>query len=209
MILLDILKELPKFTIIDFVDIVLVAVLLFFLFKLLKGTNAISIVVGFFILYIVWKVVSLLGMTILSEIFGQFISLGVLALIILFQPEIRKFLILIGSKSLTKRGAKFLFWKYSSENEKQLDTNAIVQACSHMSASYTGALMIFCRENKLENIIQTGEIFKSDLSSQLLETIFFKNTPLHDGAVIIDNGKIQAARCILPVSHSHNIPCCL
>jgi DNA integrity scanning protein DisA with diadenylate cyclase activity len=82
MILLDILKELPKFTIIDFVDIVLVAVLLFFLFKLLKGTNAISIVVGFFILYIVWKVVSLLGMTILSEIFGQFISLVVLALII-------------------------------------------------------------------------------------------------------------------------------
>lgn len=206
MILLDILKELPKFTIIDFVDIVLVAVLLFFLFKLLKGTNAISIVVGFFILYIVWKVVSLLGMTILSEIFGQFISLGVLALIILFQPEIRKFLILIGSKSLTKRGAKFLFWKYSSENEKQLDTNAIVQACSHMSSSYTGALMIFCRENKLENIIQTGEAFKSELSSQLLETIFFKNTPLHDGAVIIDNGKIQAARCILPVSHSHNIP---
>lgn len=206
MLLLSVLKELPKFGIIDFVDVLLVALLLFFLFKLLKGTNAISIVIGFFIFYIAWKVVSLLGMTILSEILGQFISLGVLALIILFQPEIRRFLILIGSKSITKSWGRFLFWKYANENVKKLNTNAIVQACSHMSASYTGALMVFCRENKLETIIQTGEIFQSELSSQLLETIFFKNTPLHDGAVIIDNGKIQAARCILPVSHSHNIP---
>lgn len=206
MILLEILRELPKFTIVDAVDIVLVGTLLFFIFKLLKGTNAISIVLGFFILYITWKIVSLLGMTILSEIFGQFISLGVLALIIVFQPEIRRFLILIGSRSMRNKSLRFFFGKYSHENENKLDTTAIVQACSHMSATYTGALMIFCKDNKLENIIQTGEVFKSDLSSQLIETIFFKNTPLHDGAVIIDKGKIQAARCILPVSHAHNIP---
>ncbi|MBR1769585.1 MAG: diadenylate cyclase CdaA [Bacteroidales bacterium] len=206
MLLLEVLKNLPSFTFIDFIDVLFVALLLFFLFKLLKGTNAISIVVGFLVLYIIWKVVSLLGMTILSEIFGQFISLGVLALIILFQPEIRRFLILIGSRSFSNRILRGFFFKYSDEKEKRLNTNAVVQACSHMSSTYTGALMIFCRENKLESIIQTGEIFQSDLSSQLLETIFFKNTPLHDGAVIIDGGKIQAARCILPVSHSHNIP---
>ncbi|MBQ9253765.1 MAG: diadenylate cyclase CdaA [Bacteroidales bacterium] len=206
MLLLSILKELPSFNIFDLIDIVLVGVLLFYVIKLLKGTNAISILIGFLILFIAWKVVSMLGMKILSEILGQFISLGVMALIIIFQPEIRKFLILIGSRSFTEKGKKFFFWKYSTQNSLALNTNAIVQACSHMSSTYTGALIIFCRDNKLESVIASGEVFQSELSSQLLETIFFKNTPLHDGAVIIDDGKIQAARCILPVSHANNIP---
>ncbi|MCQ2326878.1 MAG: diadenylate cyclase CdaA [Bacteroidales bacterium] len=206
MLLLSIINELPSFNIFDFIDILLVGMLLFFVFKLLKGTNAISILMGFVTLFITWKVVSMLGMKILSEILGQFVSLGVMALIIIFQPEIRRFLILIGSRSFAKKGKKFFFWKYSGQETENLNTNAIVQACSHMSSTLTGALIIFCRDNKLDSVIQSGEIFKSDLSSQLLETIFFKNTPLHDGAVIIDNGKIQAARCILPVSHAQNIP---
>ncbi|MCF0209830.1 MAG: TIGR00159 family protein [Bacteroidales bacterium] len=206
MLLLSIISELPSFDFFDFLDIILVGLLLFYVIKLLKGTNAISILIGFLTLFITWKVVSMLGMKILSEILGQFISLGVTALIVIFQPEIRRFLILIGSKSLAQKGKRFFFLKYANQNNDKLKTNAIVQACSHMSATQTGALMIFCRDNKLDNIIASGEVFESELSSQLLETIFFKNTPLHDGAVIIDNGKIKAARCILPVSHANDIP---
>ncbi|MBO6118347.1 MAG: diadenylate cyclase CdaA [Bacteroidales bacterium] len=205
MILLDIIQSLPAFTVIDFIDVFVVALVLFFVFKMIKGTNAISIFIGFFILYIIWKIVSILGMRIMSEILGQFISLGLMALIVIFQPEIRRFLVMLGSRNFAERGRKLFFWK-SAHVEKNLDVNAIVQACGHMSQTYTGALIIFCRENKLESIIQSGEMFKSSLSSQLLETIFFKNTPLHDGAVIIDKGQIQAARCILPVSHATNIP---
>ncbi len=205
MILLNIAQNLPSFTLIDFIDVFLVALLLFFVFKMIKGTNAISIVVGFFILYVIWKIVNVLGMRIMSEILGQFISLGLMALIVIFQPEIRRFLVVIGSRLFKQRGKNFFFWKTVNKTEN-LNVNAIVQACTHLSQTNTGALMIFCNSNKLESIIQTGEIFESELSSQLIETIFFKNTPLHDGALIIDNGKIRAARCILPVSHATNIP---
>lgn len=205
MILLDIAQSLPSFTLIDFIDVFLVALLLFFIFKMIKGTNAISIVVGFFILYVIWKIVNVLGMRIMSEILGQFISLGLMALIVIFQPEIRRFLVVIGSRLFEQKGKKFFFWKTVNKTEN-LNVNAIVQACTHLSQSYTGALMIFCNANKLESIVQTGEVFKSELSSQLIETIFFKNTPLHDGALIIDGGMIRAARCILPVSHATNIP---
>ncbi|MBR1627386.1 MAG: diadenylate cyclase CdaA [Bacteroidales bacterium] len=205
MLLLDIIQSLPAFTIIDFIDVFVVALLLFFVFKMIKGTNAISIFIGFFILYVIWKVVSILGMRIMSEILGQFISLGLMALIVIFQPEIRRFLVMIGSRNFAEKGRKLFFWK-SQHAPQSLNVNAIVQACGHMSQSMTGALIIFCKENKLESIVQSGEMFRSELSSQLLETIFFKNTPLHDGAVIIDKGQIQAARCILPVSHATNIP---
>ncbi len=205
MILLDIIQSLPSFTITDFIDVFVVALLLFFVFRMIKGTNALSIAAGFFILYVIWKVVSILGMRIMSEILGQFISLGLMALIVIFQPEIRRFLVMLGSSNFAERGRKLFFWK-TQNNPQNLNVNAIVQACGHMSQSMTGALIIFCKENKLETIVQTGEMFKSELSSQLLETIFFKNTPLHDGAVIIDKGQILAARCILPVSHATNIP---
>ena len=205
MILLDIVQSLPTFTVIDFIDVFVVAVLLFFVVKMIKGTNAMSIFFGFFILYIIWKFVSLLGMRIMSEILGQFIALGLMALIVIFQPEIRNFLLMLGSRNFAYKTRKLLFWKSSNTSEK-LNVNAIVQACNHMSSTNTGALIIFCRQNKLETIVKTGEVFKSELSSQLIETIFFKNTPLHDGAIIIDNGKIQAARCILPVSHATDLP---
>ena len=205
MIILDIIQSLPAFTVVDFIDVFIVSVLLFFVFRMIKGTNAISIFIGFFVLYIIWKIVSILGMRIISEILGQFISLGLMALIVIFQPEIRRFLVMIGSRTFAEKGRKLLFFK-SGHTPAQLNVNAVVHACGHMSQTYTGALMIFCRDNKLESIIQTGEQFKSEISSQLLETIFFKNTPLYDGAVIIDKGYIMAARCILPVSHATNIP---
>jgi uncharacterized protein (TIGR00159 family) len=144
-------------------------------------------------------------MKLLSEIIGQFISVGVIALVVIFQTEIRQFLLRLGSHSLKGEFLSRLFVRSKSEKAK-LDITPIVQACGHMSQTLTGALIVLCKNNPLENIIKTGEVFNSQISSQLVETIFFKNTPLHDGALIIADGEIKAARCILPVSNNQNIP---
>ncbi|MDR0789740.1 MAG: diadenylate cyclase CdaA [Bacteroidales bacterium] len=190
----------------DILDICLVVILFFFIYKLVKGTAARSIFVGFIVIYIFWKIVSLLNMKYLSELLGGFISVGFIAMIIIFQPEIRRFLNILGSKILTKRIYKWLLRKSTPNNTFKFNSTALVQACGHMSHSFCGALIVICRYDKLENIITTGEAFDSQINAQLIETIFFKNTPLHDGALIIDDNKIKAARCILPVSHSKEIP---
>ncbi len=202
----NIIQGLPSFQIIDFIDILLVAVLFYYLYKLLKGTNALNIVIGFILIYITSKVVKYLDMKLLTEILDKFISVGAIALIVIFQSEIRRFLILLGSNGLMEKWKKLLFWKNDKPNKYNLDTSSIVLACNHLSQSYTGALIVITKTNPLEQIIQTGDVFLSNINSQLLETIFFKNTPLHDGAVIISDNKIQAARCILPVSKNNNIP---
>ncbi|MBO5838252.1 MAG: diadenylate cyclase CdaA [Bacteroidales bacterium] len=205
MIISAVLSGLPAFRIIDVIDICFVAFLFYYLYKLLKGTNAVSIFIGFLLIFFSWKVVTFLEMKLLSEIIGQFISVGVIALVVIFQTEIRQFLLRLGSHSLKKGYLNRLFAKTKSEKIK-LDITPIVQACGHMSQTLTGALIVICKSNPLTNIIQTGEVFNSQISSQLLETIFFKNTPLHDGALIIAEGEIKAARCILPVSNNQSIP---
>ena len=202
----NIIQGLPSFQIIDFIDIALVAVLFYYLYKLLKGTNALNIVIGFILIYITSKVVKYLDMKLLTEILDKFISVGAIALIVIFQSEIRRFLILLGSNGFLDKWKKIIFWKNDKVAKNNLDSSAIVLACNHLSQSYTGALIVICKTNPLEQIIQTGDVFSSEINSQLLETIFFKNTPLHDGAVIINENKIQAARCILPVSKNNNIP---
>jgi uncharacterized protein (TIGR00159 family) len=202
----NIIQGLPSFKIIDFIDIALVAVLFYYLYKLLKGTNALNIVIGFILIYITSKVVKYLDMKLLTEILDKFISVGAIALIVIFQSEIRRFLILLGSNGFLDKWKKIIFWKNDKVAKNNLDSSAIVLACNHLSQSYTGALIVICKTNPLEQIIQTGDVFSSEINSQLLETIFFKNTPLHDGAVIINENKIQAARCILPVSKNNNIP---
>jgi uncharacterized protein (TIGR00159 family) len=202
----NIIQGLPSFQIIDFIDILLVAVLFYYLYKLLKGTNALKIVIGFILIYITSKVVKYLDMKLLTEILDKFISVGAIALIVIFQSEIRRFLILLGSNGFLDKWKKIIFWKNDKVAKNNLDSSAIVLACNHLSQSYTGALIVICKTNPLEQIIQTGDVFSSEINSQLLETIFFKNTPLHDGAVIINENKIQAARCILPVSKNNNIP---
>lgn len=202
----NIIQGLPSFQIIDFIDIALVAVLFYYLYKLLKGTNALNILIGFILIYITSKVVKFLDMKLLTEILDKFISVGAIALIVIFQSEIRRFLILLGSNGFLDKWKKIIFWKNDKVAKNNLDSSAIVLACNHLSQSYTGALIVICKTNPLEQIIQTGDVFSSEINSQLLETIFFKNTPLHDGAVIINENKIQAARCILPVSKNNNIP---
>jgi len=194
-----------EFNIIDVIDIFLVSILLFQLYKLVKGTVAINIFIGIVSIYIMWKILSALGMELVSEIFDQFMSVGVLALIILFQKEIRKFLVVVGKTSF-KNQKIFLKSKSTIKNLSEDKINEIIHACENMSKSKTGAIIVIEKNSNLESTINTGRIINCELSSTMLESIFFKNSPLHDGAVIIQNEKISAARCVLPISESINMP---
>ena len=191
----------------DIIDIILVALLLYFLYNFLKGTVAINIFFGIIAIYLLWKLVEVLEMKLLSEILGQFIGVGVIALIVVFQPEIRKFLLLLGTSTFArKKRHRFLFWRVDVSNDFSQYIDSIVKACQKMSTSKTGALIVIGRVNELKQTIETGELLDAQISEHLLENIFYKNTPLHDGAVIILNGRIRAARCILPVSKNTELP---
>ncbi|MDR1846588.1 MAG: diadenylate cyclase CdaA [Bacteroidales bacterium] len=187
------------------IDIILVVCLFFLILKLIRGTPAQSIFIGFIAIYVFYRIVDVLEMQLLSEILGGFISVGSIAMIIIFQPEIRKFLNLAGTKILKKRRYKWLFHRGDASKNETLATSALVQACGHMANAYCGALIVVCRGDKLENVTATGDKFEAQINIQLIETIFFKNSPLHDGALIIGNNLIKAARCILPVSQSNEI----
>jgi uncharacterized protein (TIGR00159 family) len=192
---------------VDLVDIILFAVLLYEIYNLVKGTAAIRIFIGIIAVYLIWKVVRLFQMQLLSEILGQFISVGVIALIVVFQPEIRQFLLLVGNTRIIKNQRKrFLFWKFKINNPVNLDIDKIVKACQKMAETRTGALIVIAQQNELNQFVATGQLVEARISETLLETIFFKNSPLHDGAVVVVGDTIRAARCILPVSNRSDIP---
>ncbi len=186
----------------DILDIFLVAVLLYQLYRLIKGTVAFNIVIGLFSLYLLWLVVRALDMQLLGSIMGQFIGVGVLALIIVFHPEIRKFLVFIGTNYNVNRllsiDKLFGTTKVKTINQEQIDS--LVDACVSMAKSKTGALIVIAGNSELTEQINTGEKLNAKISSSLIRTIFFKNTPLHDGAIIIKDNKIKAAGCILPLT---------
>ena len=194
--------------VLDFLDIILVAVLLYQLYRLIQGTVAINIFIGIFIVYLFWLVVKALNMELISTIFGQVIGVGVIALIIVFQQEIRRFLLILGSKYISNERFSFdnIFSTVSLTSKPRLDINTLVKACKRMSASKTGALIVVKRRSVLSAIIESGDILRADCSSRMLESIFFKNNPLHDGAVIIEGEKIVAARCVLPTSENIYLP---
>lgn len=191
-------------SLIDLFDIALVALLLFSLYRLVKGTVAINIFLGIVIIYMIWKITDLLNMDVLSNILGNFISVGFFALIVVFQQEIRKFLLLIGSSNFTSKKNVLKYFKFFNQPKAQNDTDVkmILDSCTKMSKEKTGAIIILERNNNLDFVKNTGDNSKILLSSQILETIFFKNSPLHDGAIIIKNNYITATRVVLPVSEN-------
>jgi uncharacterized protein (TIGR00159 family) len=194
-----------SFRIVDVLDILIVAVLLFELYKLTKGTAAVKIFWMLALIYVVWKVVAYFHFTMLSDLMGELVSVGVLAVLILFQPEIRKFLLYIGDGRLVH----FFSDRFAKQNKNSAyveEIEAVKSACRHMSANMTGALIIFARRTPLDEFLNTGEVIDAKPSAELLENIFFKNSPLHDGAVIIKDHRIAAARCILPVSKNRDLP---
>ena len=194
-----------QFRILDLIDIFLVALLFFWFYRILKGTSAISIFLGIVAIFLIWRLVKFLQMELLSSILGAFVSVGFIALIIIFQPEIRRFLFTIGTQAQEgKLAQRFKFLRITGN--AGLDLDAIIKACQNMSDIKQGALILIARKNNLDDIASTGVLVNADISNPLIENIFFKNSPLHDGAMIIRNNRITAARCILPVSNKTNIP---
>ena len=194
-----------KIGISDIVDVISVAILFYVLYRFIRGSAALNIFVGLLIIYILWKLVVLFRMELLSELLGQFISMGIIALVIVFQPEIRQFLLFVGSHNPLKK-TNISLWKEKTQYSNISQINIITKACARMSSSLTGALIVLTKDNNLDEYTQTGELIHARISRELIETIFFKNTPLHDGALIINHKTMVAARCILPVSRKENIP---
>lgn len=196
-----------SFRIVDAIDILLFAVLLYEVYNLVKGTAGIRIFIGIIAVYVIWRVVKTLQMQLLTEILGQFISVGGIALIVVFQPEIRQFLLMVGNARLIRNQSKrFLFWRLKINNPVNLNIDNIVKACQKMTSTKTGALIVITQQNELRQYVATGQSIDAKITDVLLETIFFKNSPLHDGAVVISGNNIRAAGCILPVSNRLDIP---
>lgn len=186
----------------DILDILIVAILLYQLYRLIKGTLAFNIVIGLFSMYLLWLVVKALNMNLLGSIMGQFIGVGILALIVVFHPEIRKFLLFIGTNYNVNKVFSIdkLFGVNKLRNITQEQIDPVVDACVSMSKYKTGAIIVIAGLSELNEQINTGEKIDAKISSSLIRTIFFKNSPLHDGAVIIKANKIAAAGCILPLT---------
>ncbi|SFB52170.1 diadenylate cyclase CdaA [Algoriphagus aquimarinus] len=189
-------------SIVNIIDIALVAALLYQVYKLLKGSVAIKIFLGFLSIYLIYLLVRALRMELLSAILGQFMGVGVIAAIIIFAPEIRKFLLLIGRSSLLSDDNVWkdmlFFWR--KKDNSLFNISPIIDASKTLAGSNTGALMVISKSTELKFYAESGDILDAELSKRLLISIFNKYSPLHDGAVIIHNGKIKAARCILPVT---------
>lgn len=197
------------FSIKDLIDILLVSILLYQLYKILKGTVAVNIFIGVISIYLIGLLVDTLEMKLLSTIIRQFIGVGGIALIILFQQEIRKFLVVIGLKSWNSNQVNFfkrLFPSHKNTEKKEMDFTPILNAINNLTKTKTGALMVITNQHDLSFYINTGDKLLAKLSSRLIESIFCKESPLHDGAVIISEDKIIAARCVLPVSDNENFP---
>lgn len=193
--------------IVDLIDIFLVATLLYTLYYLLRGTAAINIFLGIVSVFIIWKLVTALQMELLSEILGAFVSVGIIALIIIFQPEIRQFLLALGTPNFIRRHKnKLRFLGIRFDETEEGDFSILIETCQSLSDKKTGALIIIRRKNNLFEYVQTGVKVDALISKNLIENIFFKNSPLHDGAMIIDNDRIVAAGCILPVSQKLDLP---
>ncbi len=187
------------FTFIDLIDILLVALFMFGLYRMTRGTNAPYILSGIIVIYIVWVVTRALRMELLSTILSQIVSVGVIAIIIVFQPELRNFLQMIGMR---RKGLNFINNIFNQRHGAEPTLQPVITASIEMAASKTGALMVLAQESDLRDIIDGGITLDAHLSVALLENIFFKNAPLHDGAAVIMNNRVVAAKCILPVTQS-------
>lgn len=200
--------ELPEIRILDVIDIVLVAALTFYLYRLVKGTPAINIFIGIVIIYLIYSITDTFKMVLLSRALGAFTGAGVFALIVVFQQEIRKFLLMLGSTNFTSRNGflkQLRFFKNDVE-ENHTVVDEIIKACNEMAQTLTGALIVIKRDGSLDFVKNSGDQQDIEINKAIIKSIFFKNSPLHDGAIIIEGSKITATRVILPVSDNRKIP---
>lgn len=199
---------LVPFTVLDIIDIVLVAFIFYQLYRIIKGTAAFSIFLAVFLIYVSWLIVKALNMELISSLLGQVIGVGVIALIIVFQQEVRRFLLVLGNRYLQNSRFSFkkLFGLSKDESAVPIVTEEIVKAVESMAGKKTGALIVIGRQSRLIVYADSGKLLKAVISAELLESIFFKNTPLHDGAVLIEDNLILAAACPLPVTDRFTLP---
>ncbi len=191
---------------VDLVDIGLVAILLYQVYKMIRGSLAVNIFLGILALYLIYLVVKAAQMELLATILGQFMGVGVLAMIILFQPELRKFLLVIGRSTELNRDFFKSLAHWRTRYHDDFDVHQVTEAVKNLKATHTGALIVFSRDSDLKSYVETGDPVDAEVSKRLILSIFNKNSPLHDGAMIIFKGRIKAARCVLPVSENDHLP---
>lgn len=195
-----------NFTFIDLLDILMVAAIIYLGFRWIRGTTAINIFIAIILVLVIQVIATALGMKMISSILGTVVDVGAIALIIIFQPELRRFLGTVGRKA-GKSHLLARFFSHKSGSSVNSDSiQEISQACSEMSDHKTGALILIQREDSLEDIVATGDVIDAQISSRLIMNIFFKNSPLHDGAMIIEGNRIAAARCTLPITAREDLP---
>lgn len=196
-----------EFGIKDVIDILLVALMLYYLYRVMKESRSLNVFIGIMVFVLVWLFVSqVLEMRLLGNIMDKLVSVGVIGIIVLFQEEIRHFLYNLGARRQVQSVLRIFF---SNKDEEKADKEAImpiVMACMNLSRGKVGALIVIERTTPLTDIMETGDVINANINQRLIENIFFKNSPLHDGAMIIAHRRIQAAGCILPVSHDMDIP---
>ncbi|MGE6221628.1 diadenylate cyclase CdaA [Nubsella zeaxanthinifaciens] len=194
---------------INAIDIALVAILIYYIYSLIRNTLAVNLVLGMVIIVLVYYIVKGLHMELLEAIINKFMSIGILALVIIFQPEIRRFLLHLGKSTFLQKNKAwwgYLFGSKSAEQDNLLRIKPIIDACKSMKKSRTGALMVFVKYYDDEFFTNSCEIIDSKISKRLLESIFQKHSPLHDGAVVISENKIKSASCILPLTDNNKLP---
>ena len=198
-----------EFGIKDIIDIVLVALMLFYIYRLMKESRSLNVFMGILIFVVLWLLVSqVLEMKLLGSIMDKLVSVGVIALIILFQEDIRKFLYNLGAHQRVQTLRRLFSSSNNLHDQEQVKQiiMPIVMSCLSMSKKKVGALIVIQRATPLDDIVATGESLDASINQRLIENIFFKNSPLHDGAMVIAHDRIRAAGCILPVSHDLHIP---
>lgn len=191
----------------DIIDILLVALMLYYVYRMMKKSNTLSLFYGILSFIVIWVVASeILDMRLTGTIVDKFMSIGLIILVILFQDQIKRFLIDIGSQGNWRSIRRLFRHEKKTDDKEHSRIMAVVYACMSMSKSKTGALIVWQRKVPLTDYEKTGDEIDADINVRLIENIFFKNSPLHDGAMIIARSRISSVGCILPVSHDMNIP---
>jgi len=198
-----------EFGIKDCIDIFLVALMLFYIYRLMRESRSLNVFIGIMLFVVMWLFVSqVLEMRLLGSILDKLVSVGVIAVIVIFQEEIRKFLYNLGAHDRVRSLSMLLSHNNGKQDLRQLKATImpVVMACMSMSKGKVGALIVMERTMPLDYIVSTGDVIDASVNQRLIENIFFKNSPLHDGAMIVSRHRIKAAGCILPVSHDMDIP---
>lgn len=195
------------FSIKDAIDIIIVALLLYYIFRLMKESGTLNIFYGVMAFIVLWAVsAEILNFQLFGSILDKFMDIGLLILVILFQDQIKRFLVEMGSRGRWRFLRRWFKHNETTATNMNSKVMPIVYACMSMSKSKTGALIVVGQGMRLDSYAKTGDIIDADINTRLIENIFFKNSPLHDGALIIENGRMMAAGCILPVSHDTDLP---